>query len=70
MLIIILAYQYASYYRGVLVRYCHDAIGLLVHLYVITAACEYEGINTLIITLVYQYAGFYSGVLVVCTIPF
>ncbi len=39
MLIITLTYQYASYYRGVLVRYCHDAIGLLVRLYVITAAC-------------------------------
>ncbi len=34
-LIITLAYQYASYYRGVLVRYCHETIGLLVRLYVL-----------------------------------
>jgi hypothetical protein len=40
MLIITLAYQYASYYCGVLARYCNDAIGLLlVRLYIITAAC-------------------------------
>jgi hypothetical protein len=39
MLIITLAYQYASYYHGVLVHYCHDTLGLLVRLYVITAAC-------------------------------
>jgi hypothetical protein len=70
MLIITLAYQYASYYRDVLVCYSHDAIGLLKRLYVITGACYYEGIKTLIITLAYQYAGFYSGVLVLCTIPF
>jgi hypothetical protein len=58
MLFITLAYQYASYYRSVLVRYCHDAIGLLVRLYVITAACLYKGINMLIITLAYQYTDF------------
>ncbi len=29
----------------------------------ITAACYYEGVNTLIITLAYQYTCFYSGVL-------
>jgi hypothetical protein len=39
MLIITLAYQYASYYRAVLARYSHDAIGLLVRVYVITAVC-------------------------------
>jgi hypothetical protein len=70
MLIITLAYQHASYYRGILVRYCHDAIGLLVRLYLITAACWYEGINMLIITLAYQYADFYSDIQLVCTIPF
>jgi hypothetical protein len=34
-LIITLAYQYASCYHGVQVRYYHDTIGLLVHLYVL-----------------------------------
>jgi hypothetical protein len=53
MLIITLAYQYASYYRGVLVRYCHDAIGLLVCLYVITAG---------VLVRRYQYADYYSGI--------
>jgi hypothetical protein len=70
-LIITLAYQYASYYRGVLVRYCYDTIGLLVRLYVLQRRVITKvSIHTLIITLAYQYACFYSGVLVVCTRPF
>ncbi len=70
-LIITLVYQYTSYYRGVLVHYCHDTISLLVRLYVLQRHVSTKvSIRWLLITLAYQYACFYSGVLVVCTIPF